>query len=263
MTEINISEQNRKAWNEESVEGSEWCTPVGKDIIEKARRGEILLKLTPNRYLPPEWLGNITGKDVLCLASGGGQQAPIMAAAGARVVSFDISEEQLQKDLFVAMRDGLEIKTIRGDISDLSQFHEESFDLIVNAVSNIFVSDVKTFWKECYRILKSGGELFSGFMNPSFFLFDHKKSEESGELKVEYRLPYSDLTSLDKEKLQKIIDENVPIIFGHTMEEQIGGQTEAGFYITGLIEDDWSDEATPLNKYSPTTIVTRAFKPEM
>jgi len=260
MSDIDISEHNSAAWDEESIEGSEWCTPVGKDVIEKAKRGEIQLKLTPNRYVPNSWLKDIGGKDVLCLGSGGGQQAPILAAAGANVISYDLSREQLAKDLYVANRDALKLRTIRGDIADLSQFPDESFDLIVNPVSNIFVPDVRAAWRECRRVLKPGGELMSGFMNPSFFLFDHKKAGDSGELRVEYKLPYSDLTSLSDNRLRQLVDDKVPIIFGHTLEDQIGGQTEAGFVITGLYEDNWSDEATPLNKYSTTTIITRASK---
>lgn len=263
MTDFDVNEHNRRAWDEESVEGSEWCTPVGKDVIEKARQGNIQLKLTPNRYLPSSWLEGISGKEVLCLASGGGQQAPILAAAGASVISLDISEEQLVKDLFVGNRDGLKLSVLRGSIDELSEFKDETFDLIVNAVSNIFVPDVKAVWRECHRILKPGGELWAGFMNPSFFLFDHKKAEKEGVLRVEYKLPYSDLTSLDKKELRDILDDSVPVIFGHTLEEQIGGQTEAGFVITGLLEDNWSDEATPLNKYSTTTIVTKASKPSL
>jgi 2-polyprenyl-3-methyl-5-hydroxy-6-metoxy-1,4-benzoquinol methylase len=261
MTDFDINEHNRKAWDEESIEGSEWCTPVGKDVIEKAKQGEILLKLTPNRYLPSTWLKHISGKEVLCLGSGGGQQAPILAAAGAQVTSLDISKEQLEKDLFVADRDGLKLATIWGGLGDLSEFKNETFDLIVNAVSNIFVPDVGTVWKECYRMLKTGGELWAAFMNPSFFLFDHKKAVDNGELRVEYRLPYSDLTSIGEKRLRELVNDKVPIIFGHTLEDQLGGQTEAGFSITGLFEDSWSDEATPLNKYSATTIVTRACKP--
>ncbi len=262
MNEFDLNTHNSRAWDEESVEGSEWCTPVGKDVIEKAKKGEILLKLTPNRYLPSSWLENISGKEVLCLGSGGGQQAPILAAAGANVISFDISEEQLQKDLYVGNRDGLKLAAVKGSIDDLSEFKEGTFDLILNAVSNIFVPDVRAVWKGCYRILKPGGELWAAFINPSFFLFDHKKADEEGELTVEYKLPYSDLESIGKEKLRDILDDNVPVIFGHTLEDQIGGQTEAGFSITALLEDDWTDEATPLNKYSTTTIVTRAVKPK-
>lgn len=261
MDKINITEHNSAAWDEESIEESEWCTPVGSKITAMAKKGRVLLRLTPNKYVPQSWLEGVGGKDVLCLGSGGGQQAPVLAAAGANVTSLDISKEQLAKDELVAGRDGLALKTVRGNMSDLSVFADGSFDLIVQAASNLYVPDVNTVWKECRRVLRPGGELIAGFMNPSFFLFDHRKSQECGTLTVEYELPYSDLESPDEERRREIIDEQVPLIFGHSLEDQIGGQTEAGLVITGLYEDTWSDEATPLNKYSPTTIVTRAVKP--
>jgi hypothetical protein len=49
--------------------------------------------------------------------------------------------------------------------------------------------------------------------------------------------------------------------FGHSLETQVGGQVAAGFAITGLYEDWWSDEATLLNRFMPTSIATRAIKP--
>lgn len=261
MNKINISDHNAAAWDEESIEESEWCTPVDSEVIRKAKEGgDIALKLTPNKHVPKSWLEGISGKDVLCLASGGGQQAPILAAAGANVTSFDISGEQLAKDQLVARRDGLTLQTIKGDMSDLSVFEDESFDLVVNAVSNIFVPDINKVWNECCRVLRPGGELFAGMMNPSFFLFDHKKAQETGSLTVEYKLPYSDFRSLDEKRRQTLIDDHVPLVFSHSLEELIGGQIEAGFVITGFYEDWWSDEATPLNKFTPTTIVTRAVK---
>ncbi len=260
MTKFDLSKHNARAWDEESVEESQWCTPVPSEVIEKARNGEIELKLTPNKFVPKSWLKGIKGKDVLCLGSGGGQQAPILAAAGARVISFDISQEQLNKDLFVANRDKLKLQTIRGDMSNLSVFENESFDLIINAVSDIFVRDIKKVWKECIRVLKPGGELFSGVINPSFFLFDHADAEQSGNLSVKHKLPYSDFSSISKKKRQKMIDAGVPIVFGHSLETLIGGQTKAGFAIIDLYEDWWSDDDTLLNKFSPTTFVTRACK---
>ena len=39
--------------------------------------------------MPADWFGDLAGAPVLCLASGGGQQGPLLAAAGARVTVFD------------------------------------------------------------------------------------------------------------------------------------------------------------------------------
>jgi len=186
---LDILEHNRLSWNRQSKEGSPWCTPVDKKTIDEARKGNWDVILTPLKLVPKSWFGDIPGKDILCLASGGGQQSPIFAAAGANVVSFDLSEEQLKKDKIVADQNNLTLNAVQGDMSNLSVFKDKRFDLIFHPVSNVFVPDVNNVWKECYRILKTGGALLSGFMNPVFFLFDPDEGEKTKELKVKYKLP--------------------------------------------------------------------------
>ena len=80
------------------------------------------------------------------------------------------------------------------------------------------------------------------------------------KLKVKYSLPYSDLKDIEEEKKSSIIKEGDALEFGHTIEQQIGGQLDAGFIISGLYEDYWDDESTPLNRYMPTYIATLARK---
>lgn len=261
MNHMDIVAYNREAWNRQSRGGeSRWCIPVSSDEIKAARHGKWSVILTPNKPVPPEWFGDLTGKEVLCLASGGGQQAPLLAAAGAKVTSFDNSDEQLAKDKLVADRDSLDVKIVHGDMADLSTFADESFDLIFHPVSNVFAADVKPVWRECFRVLKWQGRLMAGFMNPWFFLFDHEEAEKSGALQVKYRLPFSDVGSLPAEKLAKIRQEGIAYEFGHSLQDQIGGQTAAGFLISDLYEDDWNDDASPLNRYCPMYIATLARK---
>lgn len=259
-TPQDILSYNREAWNRQSRRGSEWCNPVSSDQIRSAQEGDWNVILTPNKSVPRTWFGDVSGKEVLCLASGGGQQAPILAAAGANVTSFDNSDEQLAKDLFVAERDGLKIHAQQGDMADLSVFPDESFDLIFHPVSNVFAESVLPVWKECYRVLKSGGRLLAGFMNSAFFLFDHDEAETSGELVVRYPVPFADTKNLPPEKLAKIESEGIAYEFGHTLQDQIGGQTAAGFLIADLYEDDWNDQASPLNKYLSMYLATLSIK---
>ncbi|MEM7009220.1 MAG: class I SAM-dependent methyltransferase [Thermodesulfobacteriota bacterium] len=262
MSKIDISKHNAHAWNEESIEESPWCTPVSSEEIQAAKNGDVRLRLTPNKFVPNEWIKDIKGREVLCVGSGGGQQAPIIAAAGANVISVDISEEQLKKDLFVANRDGLKLLTVMADMSDLSDFKDSSFDYVVNAASTVFVPDVEKVWKEFFRVLKPGGELLAGMLNPSFFLFDHAEAQKKGVLEVKHNLPYSDVDSLNKTDFKRIIDDEVPIVWSHSLQTLIGGQTKAGFVIMSFYEDWWSGDDTLLNKFSPTTFVTRSKKPD-
>ena len=248
---------NRDAWNRAVADGSEWTIPVTTDMVNAARRGEWKIVLTPTKPVPSDWFPPLPGIDLLGLASGGGQQGPLLAAAGANVTIFDNSPQQLAQDRYVAMRDGLTIVTVEGDMADLSAFANESFDLIVHPCSNVFVPTIRPVWQECYRVLVSGGLLLSGFCNPVTYIFDQTLVDQD-TLKVRHKLPYSDLTSLAAEERQHYIADEQPLEFSHTLDDQIGGQLDAGFVITGFYEDRWPGRI--IDEYMPTFIATRARK---
>ena len=254
-----IVSHNRVAWNFESDSGtSPWCVPVDTATIAAARNGDWEVFLTPLRPVPRSWFGDVNGKRVLCLASGGGQQVPILAAAGATVTSFDLSPAQLAKDREVAEREGLDIDLEEGDMADLSRFAADSFDIVVHPVANVFAPDVNVVWRECRRVLGDDGRLLTGFMNPDFFLFDHDSLEDGGALEVRYELPFTP-TSLPPRLYDRRIDRREAFEHSHSLEEQIGGQIRAGFAIHGFFEDRWNDAATRLNPYMPTTFATLAI----
>lgn len=258
MESADILTYNRDAWDRQARERCEWSRPVEPEVIARARRGDWEVMLTPNRPVPREWFPPLQGCDLLCLASAGGQQAPVLAAAGANVVSFDNSPEQLALDRLVAEREGLTLRTIQGDMADLSSLGDASFDCIFHAVSNVFVPDVRPVWRECRRVLRRGGVLLAGFMNPAFFLFDHDQAEATGELRARFPLPYAEPGSLDEAGRQALLKSGRALEFSHSLTSQIGGQMEAGLSLTALFEDDWSPEATPLDRFMPCFIATRA-----
>ena len=102
--DMDIHEYNRKAWNREVAQGNPWTIPVTPQAVARARGGELTLMLTPSKPVPRDWFPPLSGCRVLCLASGGGQQGPLLAAAGASVTVFDASEAQLSRDREVAQR---------------------------------------------------------------------------------------------------------------------------------------------------------------
>ena len=256
---MDIRAYNREAWNTEAEKKNPWTIPVGPEVIAAARRGEWSLLLTPLKPVPREWYPPLEGADVLCLASGGGQQGPVLAAVGARVTVLDNSPRQLASDRQVAEREGLEITLVEGDMRDLSVFPDASFDLIFHPVSNVFIPDVQPVWREAYRVLRPGGVLLAGFMNPVMYIFDLELLEEEQRLEVRYKLPYSDLEDLPKESLEKWLADGQPVEFSHTLEDQIGGQLQAGFLLAGFYEDTHPDDL--LCDYMPILIATRAIKP--
>ncbi len=256
---MDVREHNRHAWDKEVERGNRWTVPAGPELIAAARQGQWEIVLTPTKPVPRDWFPELVGADVLCLASGGGQQGPVLAAAGARVTVLDNSPRQLAQDRLVAAREGLEVRTVEGDMRDLSIFPEGSFDLIVHPVSNIFVPDVQPVWRESFRVLRRGGALIAGMTNPIVYIFDWDMLDR-GTLEVKHSLPYSDLKSLSDEEKKRFIEQGEPFEFSHTLEEQIGGQLEAGFLLAGFYEDAESPEEMILAGYMPTFFATRAIK---
>lgn len=247
-----LTEHNRNVWDQKVIEGSAYTNAVTSETIANSKRGKWEISVTAAKKVPKNWFpDSVEGKSILCLASGGGQQGPVLAAAGAEVTVVDISEKQLEQDEFVAARDGLALKTVQGEMTDLSMFENDVFDMIIHPVANVFIEDVKPLWREAHRVLKEKGTLISGFMNPVLYLFDDEK-EARGELEVKYSLPYS---ALEKEE----IIEGQALEFGHTLENQIHGQLEAGFVLTGFYEDDFGGGRT-VDSYLKTMIATKAVK---
>lgn len=245
---------NERAWERFSEQGARWSVPVSPETIAKARKGEWDVFITPTKPVPKSWMPqDFTGKRVLCMA-GGGQQGPVFAALGADVTVFDNCAQQLLKDEEVAQREGLPLRTVQGDIRSLSAIGNEEFDLIIQ-FGGCYVDSVLPVWQEAYRVLRRGGALIAGHNNPVDFIFDLEKMRK-GNLAVCHSIPYSDLYSLDKDEFERIT-ESEGVCFGHSMEDLLQGQIDAGFSITGFYEDIGGSALDP---FISTFFATRAQK---
>ena len=254
---MDIAKYNRLAWDQQVAKANRWTVPVSKELVSAAKTGEWDVVLTPEKPVPRTWFPPLRGLNVLCLASGGGQQAPLLAAAGARITVLDNSPRQLEQDQVVARREGLEIKSVLGDTRDLTQFSPDTFDLIFNPCSVSFVPEVQSVFAEAFRVLQPNGLLMCGFVNPVRYIFDEDKLEE-GHLDVRHQLPYSDETHLTAEEQDKLRRDHEPFIFSHSLEELISGQLRAGFVLRDLFEDRPDDDT--VSKTVPVYFATLAAK---
>ena len=233
-------------------EGWEWGVPVSHEEFVRAAGGDVKVLLTPTKYVPSEWLGELRGKRLLGLASGGGQQMPLFTAAGAVCTVLDYSDRQLESERLVAEREGYEIEIVKADMTKPLPFADGSFDVIFHPVSNCYVRYVEPIFRECFRVLKKGGVLLSGLDNGINFLFGED------ETAVINSLPFDPLAN--PEQLAQLEADDCGIQFSHTLEEQLGGQLKAGFTLTALYED-FNSEGLLRERNIPTYIATRAVKP--
>ena len=251
MQQLNYQEINAATIDRWIEAGWEYGIPISHEIYEKALGGEWDVVLTPTKPVPHEWFGDLRGKKVLGLASGGGQQMPVFAALGAECTVLDYSLKQLESERMVSEREGYRIRIIRGDMTKPLPFEDEEFDLIFHPVSNCYVEEVLPIWKECYRILKPGGSLLAGCDLFLDYIVDNE------ETMIVNALPFNPLKNPEQMKQLQADDSGVQ--FSHSIEEQVGGQLEAGFRLLSLYEDT-NGEGRLHDFGIPSYIATRSLK---
>lgn len=233
-------------------EGWEWGKPISHEAYLDALEGKLEVLLTPTKPVPKEWFGELKGKRILGLASGGGQQMPVFAALGAACTVFDYSLKQLESERMVAKREGYDIEIVRGDMTKPLPFEDDGFDLIFHPVSNCYVREVKPIFRECFRVLKPGGVLLCGLDNGVNFLF----ADEDDRSELSF-FPFDPVKNPEQRAQLERDDDGMQ--FSHTMEEQLGGQLEAGFRLTHLYEDT-NGYGTFHEHNIPSFLATRAVK---
>ena len=246
---------NSQVWDAWSEEQNTWTVPLTHEQFQQAKNGPIEFLLTPTKNVPLSWFDGV-GADVLGLASGGGQQGPVMAAHGYRVTILDNSMRQLKAEKMVADRENYAVLPLQADMTLPFPFKDESFDMIIHPVSNCYIEDLQPTWNECFRVLKPGGVLMAGWTNPIVYMFDDDALEnQDAPLIIRNKLPYNGRLEVER-GAELTLDTGYQ--FSHTLEAQIGGQLKAGFLLKDFYED--TDPSDHLGQYTNIFAASLAVK---
>lgn len=188
------------------------------------------------------WLGgDIRGQDVLCLAAGGGRQAPLYAAAGGRVTVVDISDEMLTIDREVAAERGLDLRTVQASMDDLSMLPSSAFDLIIHPVSTCYVPDIGPVYAEAARVARGGAVYISQHKQPTSL----QANVEGTGPTYQIQQPYYDAQPLPPVAGSRLREEGT-LEYLHRWEQIIGLMCRAGFVIEDLAEPQHAEpDAAP------------------
>jgi len=232
-----IIKTNRERWNALANAEVEWSRPylnyTRAEAEENIYRHGILK--------------DVSGKQVLCLASGGGQDSVAFGLLGANVTVLDLSDVQLERDPQAAAHHGLQTKTVQGDMRDLSVFAENQFDIVWQVYSINFVPSVEPVFQGVRRALKPGGIYFLQFANPFAIGVDEEQWDgkayplnspyRDGE-DMSKRFPHWDVEQPDGTMVKR----DSPHEFRHTLGRIFNAMVGNGFILLGLWEWMHTDE---------------------
>lgn len=248
---------NASIWDNINECLTDKATAISHEAYLAAKGGALDVTLAGVRLVPRSWFPPLKDADVLALACGGGQQAPVFAAHGARVTVTDVSARQLNNERLVAQREGYNIRVLEADMSQPFPFADASFDMIFNPVSNCYIRDILPMQRECTRVLRPGGVLMTAFVKEEHFLFEPDFQRED-VLISRHPLPFDPLRDLTAEQRRKQLDNQMPLAFSHTLTEQLGGLMQAGFELTDIFED--GDGGGLFDRWMQSYVAIRAVK---
>ncbi len=223
------------------------------DAIARSKNGQLDIYVSPYKSIPHHFLQNIpSDSEILVVGGAGGYQVPILASAGHRITSLDISEEQLNLDKRACEKHNLSIKTIVGDMEHLDSLVEKNkFDLIINPPSLNFIENLEQVIQNFKNCLKPNGLVISGIMHS----FLQQVNIE------EYKKDNIVLEKKSENKIQNSIENGLPIEFPHSLENILTAFIKNDLNLIHFEEDNWGKELNEkIDKYLDSFIIIVAEK---
>jgi SAM-dependent methyltransferase len=186
-------------------------------------------------------LGELEGRRVLCLASGGGRESAAFALLGARVTVFDLSEEQLEQDRRAAAHYRVEVEAVRGDMRDLSALEDDTFDVVAHSYSLNFVPDSGAVFREVARVTRDGGLYRFMCANPFVMGVSTKDWDGRGYSLGEPYVEGAAVEGFDEEWVYEREGRDAirpPVEYRHGLGTLVAGLVENGFQIEHVSEDE-------------------------
>lgn len=117
-------------------------------------------------------LGDVTGKRILDLGCGGGQNVIALAKQGARAIGVDPSAEQIAYGRRLADGEEVRVELRQGDLADLAFLTPASVDLALSSLALAYVDDVSRVFRQVHRVLKTDAPLVVSVPHPLALAID-------------------------------------------------------------------------------------------
>lgn len=220
---MSLFDQNRSAWDRMARDGHALAKPVRDEDLQNP------LKTVDEIG----WLGkSIAGKQVLCLAAGGGRHSALYSAAGALVTVVDLSPGMLDLDRQVARERKFDVRLIEANMQSLPMLRDQEFDIVIHPVSTCYIDNIEGVFQEVARILRPAGLYISQHKQP----MNLQASLEPTNGRYVIEQPYlGNLVATPPNGPSRLREQGTREVI-HSLQSILGGMCRAGFSIEDLTE---------------------------
>jgi SAM-dependent methyltransferase len=181
-------------------------------------------------------LGDVEGRDVLELGSGGGQCSRWVRVRGGRSYGLDLSARQLQHSRRIDEESGVAVPSVRATATALP-YADASFDVVFCSFGALqFIADIEVCLDEVARVLRPGGRFAFSITHPTRWSFPDDPAEGGLTATSSYwdRRPY---VEVDDES------GNVAYVEHHrTLGDWVALLAARRFRIVALLEPEWPED---------------------
>ena len=189
-------------------------------------------------FLLDEWMlkaiGDVSGLRVLDLGCGEGRFARMLAKGGAKVTAVDSCEEFIEFARAHRVRD--EVYVV-GDIEDLREFANGSFDVVVSYVSLVDTLNFEKAVAEAYRVLAEDGLFLVCNLQP-MCTAANGWSKDEGNRKLHFKLD----NYFDEGPREMRMFGGSVTNFHRTLSTYVDCFVESGFTVQRILEPKPSPE---------------------
>ncbi|MEM7151589.1 MAG: class I SAM-dependent methyltransferase [Myxococcota bacterium] len=207
-------------------------------------------------------LGDVAGKRVVELGSGGCNCGIALAKQGARVTCLDISAEQLRIGRAHADAAGVHIETVEAGAHEVSRFGPAAFDLAIAIASLNYVPDLDEVFLRVFEALAPGGRFVFSVPHPFMNAFEASvlSPQDQADPHYGYRGPMRWKWDDD--------DAFEFVTYRRTIADLVGGVIRCGFRLDRFEEllpkrpePEWNEVEHEVRTRFPSILVIAADKP--
>ena len=224
-----------------------------------ARLGTDVIGYGPGAGVDTDYrlVGSISGKRVIDLGCGGGQNSIAFAKMGAVSIGIDISVEQLAYARRLIEQEEVRVELKHGDLAEMAFQRADTIDVAFSAMAFQYVPDLSRVFRQVHRVLKPQGAWIFSIPHPAAALTGQPSTviRAGKQLSIEPTATVIERSYFDRSPLEDTFENLVFTEYHRPISDIFMGLTRTGYRVDVILEPELENDSIV-----PKVLIIRARK---